>query len=117
MISTGHIAVLVTPASRKLMEELSEKRYDDKSILEINDEGTLLISDINLRLKYSEREFNGDLLVVGGLPEADRQEFIALAKAEGIDIDPDSIKPYTCIWYNGSDSPVSMMKKAAFLAK
>lgn len=116
MISTGHIAVLVSPITDDdVRQELSEKMYNGDSILDVNYEGTLLTSDINRHKPYSQREFNGDLFVVGALPEADKQEFIELAKAAGLDIDVATIQPYTCVWYNGADSPVSMLEKDEFL--
>lgn len=116
VIQQGHVAVLLNPITDKdAREELSEKLYDDKTILEINYEGTLLFSDVNRAKSYSEREFCGDLFVVGKLDEAGRNEFLEQATIAGLHIDVSTIQPYTCIYYNGCDSPRDMMTKAEFL--
>lgn len=118
VISQGYIAVLTHPPGKDTFEEISEKLYAAKSPLEINYEGTLLISDSYRNKKYREREFNGDLFIVGNLKnsEAEIAQLIQEAALHGVHIDPTTIQPYTCVWYNGSDSPVTMLTKEDFLA-
>lgn len=118
VISQGYIAVLINPITDdEAREELSEKLYDDNSSLELNYEGTLLISDEYSLKSYSEREFYSDLFIVGGLSASGKERFIELANKAGLLIDINTIQPYTCVWYNGGDSPHSMMTKEEFLSK
>lgn len=117
VISQGFIAMLLTPVEKDALEELSENLYDEKSSLKINYGGTLLISDNYRTKKYSEREFNGDLFIIGDQEAGDRAQFIQEATLRGLLINPDTIQPYTCVWYNGSDSPVSMLTLDEFLNK
>lgn len=117
VISQGYIAVLQNPISEEDREELSEILYDSKTGLGLNYEGTLLISDEYSLKSYSEREFHSDLFIMGGLGMFKMQEFIELSKQSGLNIDITTIQPYVCVWYNGSDSPVSMMTMKEFLNK
>lgn len=116
VIQQGYIAVLTNPImEEEEREEISERLYDDSTVLQINYEGTLLCSDINRSKPYGEREFSGDLFIVGNQSNTGREEFIQQAKEAGLFIDESTIQPYTCVYYNGSDSPLSLLGKSEFL--
>lgn len=116
VISQGYIAVLFNPPGKEAFEEISERLCHLDSNLQINYEGTLLMSDDNCNKKYSEREFQGDLFIIGSLNDDSRNEFIEQANEAGFSIDANTIQPYTCIWYNGTDSPVFELTKENFLS-
>lgn len=117
VISKGFIAVLVNPIPADQMEDMLEKLYNvNDGFLKITYDGKLLYSDEYELKKYSEREFCGDLFIVGSIRAgAGRQAFIEKAAAMGFEVDTETDQPYTCIWYNGSDSPVSCLTKEEFL--
>lgn len=110
--SYGFIAVLVSPLSEEQREVLSDQLYLAKSNLNVNYEGTLIYCDYNFNKSYAKRE-NVYGLFIGnnGLTEA---EFIQ--EANGLlGIDVDTVQPYNCIWYNGSDSDINLLTKSEFL--
>lgn len=115
VISQGFIAVLSNRIIKDLIEDVSEELHDYSKGLDINYDGTLLVFDSYATKSYSEREFNGDLFIIGELDDSKRDSFIAIASAAGFDVDPETVKPYTCVWYNSSDSPVNMLTKEGFL--
>ena len=118
VISQGYIAILQNPiADEDQREELSENLYDSETGLELNYEGTLIILDEYALKSYSEREFYSDLFIVGGLNQDKARDFVQLASANGFEVLESTVQPYVCVWYNGSDSPVSMMTKEEFLNK
>lgn len=116
MIATGHIAVLAKPLSEEERESMMESFYSKDSTLSTNSDGTLIYSDMNANKKYSEREFNGDLFIVGKLNDQ-QQEFMELVKAAGLEIDANTIQPYTCVWYNGCEPPMADLTKEEFFGK
>lgn len=116
VISQGFIGVLLRPIPHEEREDLAKTLRDGDSILNVNDEGALLFSDVNQNKSSSQREFQGDLFIVGQHSENGREDFIEAALTAGLDIDPETVQPYTCVWYNGSDSPVDMLTKDDFLA-
>lgn len=116
--SQGFIAVLTTPIPKDQMEDVLEKLYNgDDGFIKITFDGKLLYSDDFERLPYNKREFNGDLFVVGSLQHSDKKfDFIEAAAKAGLPIDATTIQPYTAIWYNGSDSPMSLYSLEKFQA-
>lgn len=111
--SYGFIAILKEPVAD--VSELSDKLWTDKSPLLLNYEGTLVFVDFNLRKSYAEQtDFYG--LFIGN-EEMDPAELTIESMKYGLDIDEATIKPYTCVWYNGVDSPMDTLTKEEFLKK
>lgn len=114
--SYGFIAILKNPISdEETREELSEQLYEQRLGIDLNLEGTLVYSDANAHQSSSIREDIYSLSVGNSAQDdAAKGKFIAdLAQAK-LEIDVDSIQPYNCIWYNGSDCPVTLMTKTEF---
>lgn len=110
--SYGFIAVLKEPVED--VPELSEKLWDGKSPIRINYEGTLIFADFSLLKPYSERsDIYG--LWIGGHEEMDYGAVCLECRKYGLKIDMSTVKPYNCIWYNGSDSPMDQLTKEKFL--
>jgi hypothetical protein len=112
--SYGFIAVIKDDCELPELDVLAEKLWDEKSSIRVNYEGTLVFSDYSLNKPYSER---GDIygLWVGKQEEMDFGTFHLDCRKYGIHIDMETVKPYNCIWYNGSDSPMDQLKKEGFL--
>lgn len=117
VISRGFIGALLQPISEHdHIEELKERLYDEHSDLDVNGDGTLVFGDENRNKPYSEREFNGDLFIVGDIGFDGREAFLKQCEDRGLSVDPNTVKPYVCVWYNGADSPLWYMTKDDFLA-
>lgn len=104
VMSTGFMAQLEKPIGNHKTEEwdeISERLYNNESSLSINYEGTLIYSD------YGGEEY-GITFYDGSISSPD--EFINECAKEGFDVITDTIKSYSCLWYNGVDSDMSMMK-------
>lgn len=114
VISQGCIVALAEPLTPEKHRQIMEDLYGKDAILGVNDEGTLLYTDENNNKRYSEREFCGDLLVIGS-PKSSKELLIKAAADAGLQILVETIQPYTCIWYNGCESPITHVKKAKFL--
>jgi len=100
VFSTGFFAILKTPLSVDEREELSEILWDKDSNLNINNEGTLVYSDIrDESLGYGLHFFI----------DGDKDAFLKELKDMDILINEDSIHPYNCLWYNGSESYMSVL--------
>jgi hypothetical protein len=111
--SYGFIAVLKKPFDD--IEEINEKLWREESQVQVNYEGTLAYIDFSLRKSCAERsDFYG--LFIGN-EQRDPAELTIEAAEHGLDIDESTIKPYTCIWYNGTDSDMSTLEKEEFLER
>ena len=108
VISSGFIAVLDFPIHKDQREDLEQQLEEAKSGLRLNGDGTIIWQDINAGKKYSEREFNGDLLLIGcdAKDRAARISFIDAVLKIGLPVQEHTIQSYTCIWYNGCDCPL-----------
>jgi len=107
VMSTG----VMVPLSRKLTkaerQEWEELLWDQNSDVRFNYEGTLAYTDLG-----------GDEYGIhfGEMPTKDLSYFEALEQF-GLSILPEKARPYTCYWYNGADSDMSMMKLEKFLSR
>lgn len=110
--SFGLMAVLSKPVSEDDYEEQSEALYDKDQQLNLNYEGTLIYSDLKTR--------NTDIygITFGGskVDDSDFMAFIEKCRAAGYEVDIGTIRSYSCIWYNGADSDMSMLSKDKFLS-
>lgn len=95
--STGLFGKLITPIDRDDSFEAIEELYDTYN-LNINYEGTLVFSD----------EPQSEPGIFFGSASNDAvSEFISDCQKAGFPVIPESVRPYTCTWYNGSDSDMS----------
>lgn len=112
--SYGFIAILSQPLTPAEREEFNEKQWSQNGPMRLNDEGTLLYIDFNEPKPSSARE---DIygLFYGRSQEETVDDFLREVSKLQLAIDTGCIEPYTCIWYNGSDNPVSLLRKEEFL--
>ena len=112
--SYGFVALLDDPLTEEECEELSEQLYDNKSCLNINYEGTLVYIDFNQHQPYSVRE---DIygLTIGSTTVEGERKFLDALNANGLFITVGTLQPYDEIWYNGSDSHISMLTAETYL--
>lgn len=108
--SYGFIAVLKQEADPG---EVFDRLWNAKSPLGINNDGTLVYIDFNAKKSYSEREEIYGLFI--GSQNMDVSEFYAECGKHGLFVDPETTKPYNCIWYNGSESDMAVLTKEEFL--
>lgn len=110
----GFVAVLLKPLTEVQREVMDEKLYDEKSDLGVVYNGELLYINFNQHKSLNEKEnFYGLFL---GSMDKDHRPFIAEAAGRGLYLDLTTIRPYNCIYYNGSDSPLDMLTKEKLLA-
>ena len=108
VFSTGFFAILKTPLSKDECEEFSEILWDKDSNLHINDEGTLVYSDIRDEDMGYGLHFSID---------GNKEDFLKELKAMDISIEEDSIYPYNCLWYNSSESYMSVLTRKEYKNK
>jgi hypothetical protein len=108
VLSHGFIAVLAFAIHKDQRDDLEQQLYEAKTGLRLNADGTIIWYDTNAGKKYSECEFNGDLLIVGcdAKDQAARTSFMEAVLKVGLPVQEHTIQPYTCIWYNGCDCPL-----------
>lgn len=111
-ITMGFIAELLTPVgdhSTETWEEKQEALYAADSKLELNYEGTLLFSTDFDKPVY---DFSG---MHFGKPKKEAEAgFVSRCALVGLPVKLDSVQPYFSHWYNGADSPMSMLTLAEF---
>jgi hypothetical protein len=112
--SYGFIAVLKEPLDD--IEEISDKLWREKSLVQVNYEGTLAYIDFNKNQPFSVREDIYGLFICP-TKQADTIPFETECIAQGIPVDMSTAKPYNCIWYTGCESPMSCLKKEEFLER
>ncbi len=102
-------AGIMLPLNRKLSEEEREEwtelLWDQGSSVHINYEGTLAYTD------EGGQEYGisfGDMGNYSTEPFKDLEQF-------GLSVLPNEARPYTCYWYNGSDSDMDMLTLEDFL--
>jgi hypothetical protein len=107
VMSTGVMVPLSRKLTRDEYEEWSEILWDQNTTVHLNYEGTLAYTDVR-----------GDEYGIhfGEMPTNDISAFEALEQF-GINILPSKARPYTCYWYNGTDSDMGMMKLEKFLKR
>jgi hypothetical protein len=108
VMSTGFMAVLKTPFGEE-RDEKDEWLYEQGSDLRINYEGTLVYSDI--------RSDGYGLTIHTGAAQAFDTDFVKECAKMELDIDPTTIRSYSCYWYNGVDSDMSMLSAEKYLKR
>lgn len=114
--SIGFIAVLTSPVVDDAIEALGDALRAADSTLGINSDGTLIYSDVMANRPCADRE---DIYAfdIGHTGERSKDAFLReLAKA-GIEVELGTVEPYSCIWYNGSDCPATLLTKEEFLSR
>jgi hypothetical protein len=106
--SYGLMAIL-DPAIERT-EEFSEKLYDENSLIQVNYEGTLVYFDENI-----SSDFRDDIYGLWfGLPESNMEVFTNELNRFGLKINSNTVRPFHCVWYNGSDSDMDMLSLEEF---
>lgn len=111
----GFIAVLARPIPEEDLENLIEKLYDSKSKLDINSEGTLVYFDANRHEHYSVREDIYGLFF--GHDVSHREQMEAELLKHNLMIDGHTMRPYTSIYHNSSESYLDRLTKEEFMRK
>lgn len=112
----GFIAVLLRPIEdEEAREELSEKLHDAGSKLGISYDGSLVFYDANRQEDYEVRENIYGLFF--GHDVSLRAKMEAELLTHNLMIDGRTMRPYNCIYWNGSDSPLSLLTKEQFFMK
>ena len=100
---------VMVPLDRKLT---SEERDEWQEIL-WDQESSVRLS-YYCDMAYTEEEGEAYGISFGEMPTNDTPAFEDL-KQFGIWIEEDKARPYRCMWYNGADSDMNMMKRDEFL--
>lgn len=113
----GFVAVLKNTINDDEREAGNENQWENKTGIRVGYSGELVYIDFNYERSLPEREnFYG--LFIGSakpLPGESQEDFAALMHRWMYDIEVDTIRPYSCIYYNGGDSPLDMLTKEEFL--
>lgn len=109
VMSRGLMAPLLTPVSREDYDDLMEQLWDDGSPLRINYEGTLAWIEVTSEDGYG--------LSFGVDNECSPEELGLAGLVYDLRIALDQARPFSCLWYNGSDSDMSMLSVEDFLKR
>ena len=97
-VTSGLMARLIEAVPEDDYEAISDRLFDADSKLHITYDGTLIYStDIDMSSYEFEISFGNKLTT------------------EGFCIDISSVQPYTSLWYDGADSPMSTTSLQDFL--
>lgn len=114
VISKGFVAIIKQFGDGETiidLDDLTEKLYDDGSLLRLNYEGTIVYSDV---VPYPlKEEFYG--LNIGSTNNGSVQDFVEECYKHEIYIDENSVEAYSEIWYNGSDSEIGSLTAKKYL--
>ena len=107
--SQGFFGVLVNPVlDQGERDNIIEILYDSDVGLGLNYEGTLV---------FSENYTDGYGLTFGAFDNDGRESFKKLCLENYLEVDSDTITPYICTWYNGSDSDMSLLTAKEYMEK
>lgn len=101
VFSKGFMAILKKPMSEEEREEFNDTMYDNGSGLSVNYEGTIVYSE--------KREEDIYFFQVGVGTVPDLEKFRKQLDDYSINIEPNTIKYWMEIWYNGGDSNHDML--------
>jgi hypothetical protein len=115
VMSTGHMVPLNRKLTREEREEWQELLWDQDrgSSVQFNYEGTLAYTDFRTEDEYG-LHFEGDTSTLSGAPIGSSFDVL---KQFGLSIVEEQARYYRCMWYNGSDSDMDMMKLEKFLKR
>lgn len=106
-VTTGLMALLVEAVPEDDYEAISDRLFDADTNLHITYDGTLVFStDLDVPAYEFEISFGNNLT-----PE----EFARKCEREGLCIDVSSVQPYTSLWCDNADSPMSMTSLQDFV--
>lgn len=105
-ITVGLIAKLKAPITEEDWESTMDILYGEESALRISYDGKLAHIVGNCVPEY---QFS---MQIGNICPKD--EFIAECSRFKLFIEEDTIKPYTCRWYDGVDCPIDMLTLEEF---
>lgn len=106
-VTSGLMARLIEAVPEDDYEAISDRLFDADSKLHITYDGTLIYStDIDMSSYEFEISFGSKLTT---------EEFARKCEREGLCIDISSVQPYTSLWYDGADSPMSTTSLQDFL--
>ena len=100
---------VMVPLNRKLTEK---ERDEWQEILW--DQGSSVRLSYYCDMAYTKEEGKAYGISFGEMPTNDTSAFGDLEQF-GICIEEDKARSYRCMWYNGSDSEMCMMKRGEFL--
>ena len=103
VFSSGYMAPILNKVDRYA---LSEELYD-KSVLQINYEGSLVFSDGTESKNFYGIRFDKE-------ESYSIDDFVKECEDNGISVYKEDVRHYTCYWYNGVDSDMSCLKLAEF---
>jgi hypothetical protein len=113
--SHGYIGVLVTPLGDAQANELREELEKGGSILSVNNEGTLLFSDLNHDKPWPYAEEDRYRIDIGVPDHKEGMDtFVEAAQAIGHSVLPESVEPYDCIWYTENAFPLKEITLADY---
>jgi hypothetical protein len=113
VMSTGHMVPLTRKLTREEREEWQELLWDQGSAVHFNYEGTLAYTDFQTEDEYG-LHFEGDTSTLSGTPLGSSFDVL---KQFGLSIVNEQGRFYRCLWYNGADSDMDMMKLDKFLKR
>lgn len=106
VVNTGFMAEIQNPVPENEWSKYNDKFYDDDADININYEGTIIYST------DTEEDVSDYGLKFGNYNNV--QQFVENAKKYGLIIKEDTIRTYSCIWYNGADSDMSLLTLKEF---
>lgn len=111
-VTSGLMARLIEAVPEDDYEAISDRLYDADSKLHITYDGALIYStDIDM----SSYEFESYEFEISFGDKLTTEEFAQKCEREGLCIDISSVQPYTSLWYDGADSPMSTTSLQDFL--
>lgn len=107
VMSRGLMAPIINPIPQDVLEDLTEQMCEDGSPLHISYDGTLAW------IEASESDPYG--ITFGEVSDFSPEELGLAALVYGVNVALDQARLFSCLWYNGTDSDMSMLSVRKFL--
>lgn len=107
VMSRGLMAPILNPIDDR--DELMEKLWEDNSPLNISYDGSLAWIEVTAEDGYG--------LSFGVENECSPEELGLAGIVYDLQIALDQARPFSCLWYNGADSDMSMLTAPEFLQR
>ena len=109
VMSRGLMAPILNPVDQDERDDLTERMWEDGSPLHISYDGTLAWIEIS--------ESDGYGLSFGVENECSPEELGLAGIVYDLHIALDQARPFSCLWYDGADSDMSMLSVKEFLKR
>lgn len=114
--SYGFIGVLKTPITQHI-GSVSERLWEANTDLDITQNGELVFLDYNRNADHETRSNLFFMSFGGEITKGNPQDLFLESTKHGLEVIPETIRSFNCIWSLKKNNPISLLKKTDFLSQ